>query len=128
MPSGPATVNAPPKIPSAQNDAARFNPSVAERDNQPTLAWTLGLNEEKNRAQLHSIVTGGAPAGNNPGKIEGLTPALGERVPLSVALNPVAGSAASKLPNVEQYKFARVGNDVLLVDPLTRAMVAILKN
>jgi hypothetical protein len=131
MPSGPATVNAPPKIPSAQNDTALFNPAVAEKDKQPTVAWTLGLNDEKNRALLQTILSdkAAAPAsGGNPGKVEGLTPAPGERVPASLALNPLPGSAASQMPNAQQYKFARLGNDVLLVDPNTRAIVAVLKN
>ena len=128
MPSGPATVNAPPRIPSAQNDTARFNPAVAEKDKQPTVAWTLGLNDDKNRAMLQSIVTASAASGSNPAKIEGLTPAPGERVPASLALNPLPGTAASQMPNAQQYKFARVGNDLLLVDPNTRAIVAVLKN
>ena len=132
MPSGPATVNAPPKIPSAQNDTAQFNPAVAEKDKQPTVAWTLGLNDEKNRALLQTILSDNkAPAaasGSNPGKVEGLIPAIGERVPGSVALNPLPQSAASQMPNAQQYKFARLGNDALLVDPNNRAIVAVLKN
>jgi uncharacterized protein DUF1236 len=132
MPSGSTpTVNAPPRIPSAQNDTALFNPAVAQKDKQPTIAWTLGLNDEKNRALLQTILSDKAamPAsGNNPAKVEGLTPAPGERVPASLALNPVPGSATSQMPNAQQYKFARLGNDVLLVDPNTRAIVAVLKN
>lgn len=132
MPSGSTpTVNAPPRIPSAQNDTALFNPTVAQKDKQPTVAWTLGLNDEKNRALLQTILSDKAatPAsGSNPGKVEGLTPALGERVPASLALNPLPASAASQMPNAQQYKFARLGSDVLLVDPNSRAIVAVLKN
>ncbi|MDQ2953707.1 MAG: DUF1236 domain-containing protein [Pseudomonadota bacterium] len=130
MPSGPATVNAPPKIPSAQNDTAQFNPAVAEKDKQPTVAWTLGLNDEKNRALLQTILgeKAATPASGNPAKVEGVTPAPGERVPASVALNPLPGGAASQMPNAQQYRLARLGSDVLLVDPNTRAIIAVLKN
>ena len=130
MPSGPATVNAPPKIPSAQNDTAQFNPAVAEKDKQPTVAWTLGLNDEKNRALLQTILVDKAatPASGSPAKGEGVTPAPGERVPASLALNPLPGSAASQMPNAQQYKVARLGNDVLLIEPNSRAIVAVLKN
>ena len=126
--SAPATVNAPPKIPSAQNDTAQFNPAVAAKDKQPTVAWTLALNDEKNRAMLQSIVTATPASGSNPAKIEGLTPAPGERVPASLALNPLPGPVANQMPNAQPYKFARVGNDILLVDPITRGVVAVLKN
>lgn len=130
MPSGPATVNAPPKIPSAQNDTAQFNPAVAEKDKQPTVAWTLGLNDEKNRALLQTILADKAatPASGGPAKVEGVTPAPGERVPASLALNPLPAGAASQMPDSQQYKVARAGNDVLLVDPITRAIIAVLKN
>jgi len=130
MPSSPATVNAPPKLPSAQNDTAQFNPAVAAKDKQPTVAWTLGLNDGKNRALLQTILADKAatPASGSPAKVEGVTPAPGERVPASLALSPLPGGAASQMPNAPQYKLVRLGNDVLLVDPNTRAIIAVLKN
>jgi hypothetical protein len=129
--SDPATKNAPARIPSAQNDTAQFNPAVAEKDKQPIFTWTLGLDDQKNRALLQSVLAdkAAAPAsGSNPAKVEGLTPATGERVPASLALNPLPGGAASQMPNAQQYRFARLGNDILLVDPNTRAIIAVLKN
>ena len=77
---------------------------------------------------LQSIVTATPATGSNPAKIEGLTPAPGERVPASLALNPLPGPIANQMPNAQPYKFARVGNDILLVDPITRGVVAVLKN
>jgi hypothetical protein len=125
IPSGSApTATAAPKIPSAQNDTAQFNPTVAEKDKQPTVFWTLGLNDEKNLALLKSILRDAT----YPGKVQGLTPGLGELVPISLALYPLPDSAAGQMPNVQQYKFARVGKDILLVDPNIRAVVAVLKN
>jgi hypothetical protein len=132
MPSGFNPAEFTPGLPSARKDAAQFNPGVWERDKQPVLAWTLGLSDKQRSAMLQTIMGDSAATivsgGNaNAAKVEGVTPAIGEVVPDSVELYPLPASVTAQMPNAQPYKLARIGNDLVLVDPNNHAIVAVLK-
>ncbi len=49
---------------------------------------------------------------------------VGTRVPVSVPLNAVPQEVAVEVPTIRRYKYMRVNNRVVLVDPVTSEVVA----
>lgn len=62
---------------------------------------------------------GSAPTGD-------FKPAIGGSVPEGVALAPLSDTLSRLIPNAKGYQAATVGNQIILVDPKTKAVAAIV--
>jgi hypothetical protein len=113
------------KVPGVEH-AAKHNQQTAEKDALPILAWTLGLQDEQAKALgnvLNEKATTGA--GGN-GNVEGLTPAVTEVVPDSIELSAMPSGVVQQMPAAQSYKYGRIGEQAVIVDPISRAIVGVL--
>lgn len=110
------------KIPSAQEDAAAHNPSVFEHDNQPTLTHTFNFTKEQ-KQQIAQALAGAKSASAKPGFEIKETTVL----PQSVELTPVPESIGQQMPWVKPYKYVKLDNRILLVDPNYPVVVSIIE-
>jgi hypothetical protein len=51
---------------------------------------------------------------------------VGETVPSSVKLNPLPASAVKQVPAAKSYNYARLGDDVILVNPSSKKVADII--
>lgn len=56
----------------------------------------------------------------------GFTPQLGETTPSSVQLQAIPGKVSRQVPAVKSYRYATLPNQVLLIDPTSKKIVAII--
>lgn len=64
------------------------------------------------------------PENLEPAATGGIEPAIGSPVPPSVPLHRIPPEAVAAVPGIERYRYAFVGQSVLLVDPETGMVVA----
>jgi hypothetical protein len=57
----------------------------------------------------------------------GFTAKLGEAVPSSVRLNPLPASATKQVSAVKSYDYAKLGNEVLIVNPSSKKIADVIQ-
>ena len=76
------------------------------------------------RTQVYQLVMKEKSAAPAPA---GLSLRIGARVPATVQLSDLPDSVASQMPNLREYKYIILQNQVALVDPATNQIVEILR-
>ena len=99
------------KVPSAQNDAAAHNPSVAEHDKQPTITHTFNFTKEQKRTIMDALAQEKGAALNPDFSIKESV-----LLPSSIELKPVPERIGQEMPWVKPYKYVKIGDKILLVD------------
>ena len=110
------------KVPSSQEDTAAHNPSVLEHDKQPTLSHTFNFTPEQKDA-IRNALAGTKSAATKPDFEVKETTVL----PDSTELKPIPDSVAQQMPWVKPYRYVKLDNRILLVDPLYSAVVSIIE-
>lgn len=110
------------KLPSAQEDTAAHNASVFEHDKQPTLTHTFNFTKEQ-KQQISQALAGAKSASAKPGFEVKETSVL----PESVELAPVPDSIGQQMPWVKPYKYVKLDNKILLVDPNYPVVVSVIE-
>ncbi len=95
----------------------RPNGLLAEMDNQSPLKLTVAQRAEIWK-QLGNQRTEKAPAG--------FEPKVGEEVPNHLHLKSLPSDVSSQVPTVQPYEYAMLHSQLLIVDPSTKKIVAII--
>ncbi len=96
--------------PGTQDEPAKFSARNDAMDHIPTMAYPPSLTEEQKRAIYQRVSEGQAPVSN-------ITARPSEQVPALTKLEDLPRDLADKLPSISDYKFLRLQDKVLLVNP-----------
>jgi len=112
--AGPVLVDGKLAVPNAPKDAqtepAKFSAKNDAMDNLPTMAYPPSLTVEQKQAIYQSVSAGQAPVSN-------ITAGLSEQVPALMPMQELPRDLADKLPSIHDYKFVRLQDKILLVNP-----------
>lgn len=123
-PVQPVFVNGKLVVPGApegtQDEPAKFSARNDAIDNMPTMAYPPSLTDEQKRTIYQRVSEGQAPLSNIAAK-----PA--EQIPASTKLEDLPRDLADNLPAIRDYKFLRLQDKVLLVNPRESTIVGEIK-
>jgi hypothetical protein len=94
----------------SQVEPSKFNAKNYQLDNMPTMAIPLALTDEQKRTLLQQIGQSNAPVSDLAAK-----PA--EAVPATLALQEFPKDIAASMPLISDYKFLRLKDRILVVNP-----------
>jgi hypothetical protein len=118
--AGPALVNGKLNAPGAPQDTQTVPAKYSQRndalDKLPIMAHPLPLTEEQRQAIYRRLTQAQAPVAEVDAK-----PA--QSLPLSVKLNDLPADIAQNYPSLRGYKFARLPDKLLVVNPTQRVVV-----
>jgi len=112
-----------------QDEPAKTSARNDRIDKTPIMAYPLSLSDEQKRA-IYQRLTQGA----EPGLSGGATPASNitakpsEQVPATLALQELPPEMAASMPSVADYKFLRLQDKILVVNPRESIVVGEITN
>ena len=108
-------------LPSVEDTAIR-TPSVAEHDKQPVSTHTFNFTAEQKKKLVDALAQEkGAPAKTDFAPVESVV------LPDGVELKPLPDRVAQEMPWVARYKYAKIGNKIVLANPAYRYTVGIIE-
>ena len=110
------------KVPSAKDDTAAHNPSVWEHDKLPIITHTFNFTKEQKQA-----IAGALAAAKAANTQPGFEVKKSSVLPSSIELTPVPDSIGQQMPWVKPYKYVKLGNKIMLVDPNYAVVVSIIE-
>jgi len=96
------------KQPGAQDEPAKFSAKNDQIDKTPIMAYPIPLTDQQKRAIAQHF--SGAPVSN-------ITAKPSEEVPATLALQELPQELAASMPAVRDYKFLRLSDRILVVNP-----------
>ena len=121
------TLSAPGAPKDVDTAPAKFSARTNADDALPIAAYALRhLTDDQRRAIVASVRSEGAKAG--PGSNDDFAK-IGALVPTAVALgglSPLPESIAANIPELKTVTFAQAGDKLLLINPRTRVVIAVL--
>ena len=118
----PVFVNGALAVPGAATDSdtvpSKFSDKNAADDRLVTLAYTFKLLGREERSAIYQTLKG-QPGGR------ALKADIGTKLPLGIELRPVPDELIVRVPQTRGYDYMVAGDAVLLVSPLTRAVVGV---
>jgi hypothetical protein len=93
-----------------QDEPAKFSAKNDAIDNLPTMAYPPALTAEQKQAIFQRVSEGQAP-------VSSISAKLSEQVPALTQLEDLPKDLADKTPSIRDYKFLRLQDKVLLVNP-----------
>ena len=102
-----------------QDEPAKFSAKNDKLDNTATLAYPIPLTDEQKRAISQRLSQ--APASNITAKVT-------DQVPATLALQELPADMAASIPSVGDYKFLRLNDRVLVVNPRESVVVGEIAN
>lgn len=106
-------------LPSPQ-DAAAHNPAVLKRAHLPTLAHTFNFTPEQRRLIQDALVSEQSSAKPD------LAVKAGDVLPQPVDLKAIPDSIGQRIPWVQRYRYAKLGNRIVIVDPHLPVVVDVI--
>ncbi len=121
---GPILVDGKLAVPGApqdtQDEPAKFSAKNDAVDKLPIMAYPPALTDEQKRAIYQRVSEGQAPVSN-------ITAGPSEQVPATMKLEDLPRDVADNLPSIRDYKFLRLQDKVLLVNPRESTVVGEIK-
>ena len=108
-----------PPPPSAQMPAA---PSKLQSSAQAQTQAQLSLSADQKKAIWDSV--GKNKGAKAPANFQA---SVGANVPAQVALRPLPGTLSKQVPDAKKYRYAKIADEVVLVDPSTHKVIDIIK-
>jgi Protein of unknown function (DUF1236). len=109
-----------PGAPEDSQDApAKFSAKNDKLDKTPIMAYPLALTDEQKRAITQHLSS--APVSNVTAKVT-------EEVPATLALQELPQDMAASMPSVRDYKFLRLNDRILVVNPRESIVVGEITN
>jgi len=108
-----------PPPPSAQMPAA---PSKLQTSAQPQTQAQLSLSADQKQAIWDSV--GKNKGAKAPANFQA---SIGANVPAQVALRPLPGTLSKQVPDAKKYRYAKIDDQVVLVDPSTHKIIDVIK-
>ena len=112
-----------------QDEPAKTSAKNDQIDKTPIMAYPLALTDQQKRA-IYERLTQGA----EPGLTKGVAPTSditakpSEQVPATLALQELPPEMAASMPSVADYKFLRLNNRILVVNPRESVVVGEITN
>ena len=100
---------------------AKFSEKNSANDKLITLAYTFKLLSVEDRGAIYRTLNGRL-CGSAP-KAE-----IGTKLPLAIELRAVPDELIVGVPQIKGYQYTVAGNEILLVSPLTRVVVAVFSD
>jgi len=100
---------------------AKPSDKKAADDRLVTLAYTFKLLSREERTAIYQALKG-QPGGR------ALKADIGTKLPLGIELRPVPDELIVRVPQTRGYDYTVAGDTVLLVSPLTRAVVGVFSD
>jgi Protein of unknown function (DUF1236) len=129
--TGPALVNGALAAPEAAKDSstvpAKFSAKNDAEDHLPLMAFTFkNLSDEQKRAIVQSVrgAKTAAPKGEASPELYA-NPSVS--LPSAVDLRALPDEVTAKIPQTKAYRYTTVGDKVLLVEPASRTVVAVIQ-
>ena len=104
-----------------QDEPAKTSAKNDQIDKTPIMAYPLALTDEQKRSIYQRLSQGAAPASN-------ITAKPSEQVPATLALQELPPEMAASMPSVADYKFLRLDNRILVVNPRESIVVGEITN
>lgn len=104
-----------------QDEPAKFSVRNDRIDRLPIMAYPLALSDEQKRAIYQRMIQG--PAGPSD-----VTAKPSEQVPATLALQELPADMAASMPSVRDYKFLRLSDRILVVNPRESIVVGEITN
>ena len=112
-------------VPGATTDTdatpAKLSEKKAADDRLVTFAYTLKLLSREERSAIYQALKG-QPGGR------ALKADIGTKLPLGIELRPVPDELIVRVPQTRGYDYTVAGDTVLLVSPLTRAVIGVFSD
>jgi len=112
-------------VPGAATDTdttpSKLSEKKAADDRLVTLAYTLKLLSREERSAIYRALKG-QPGGR------ALKADIGTKLPLGMELRPVPDDLIVRVPQTKGYDYTVAGDTVILVAPLTRAVVGVFSD
>jgi hypothetical protein len=120
-----ALLNGVLAVPGAPTDTdttpSKLSEKKATDDRLVTLAYTLKLLSHEERSAIYQALKG-QPSGR------GLNAEIGTKLPMGIELRPVPDELIVRVPQTRGHDYTVAGNTVILVSPLTRAVVGLFSD
>jgi len=104
-----------------QDEPAKTSAKNDQIDKTPIMAYPLALTDEQKRSIYQRLSQGAAPASN-------ITAKPSEQVPATLVLQELPPEMAASMPSVADYKFLRLNNRILVVNPRESIVVGEITN
>jgi len=104
----------------AQNNAPTIQPNEITANTKPKPP--LQLSDEQRRKIQDALVTAHS-AQKTPDKFEAK---VGEKLPTALKLDAMPAPLINEEPVLKQYDFVKLDNDLLVVDPMDKTVVAVI--
>jgi hypothetical protein len=105
----------------SQDEPAKYSAKNAQIDATPIMAYPIPLTDEQKRAIYQRISQG-------PMATEKITAKPSEEVPATLALQELPPDLAASIPAVADYKFLRLPDRILVVNPRESIVVGEITN
>jgi hypothetical protein len=105
----------------SEDEPAKFSARNDRIDNLPILAYPLLLSDEQRQAIAQQL--GQAPVSDAK-----ITAKVSEQVPATLALLELPAGMAASVPGVADYKFLRLSDRILVVNPRENVVVGEITN
>jgi hypothetical protein len=128
--TGPAFVNGALAAPGADKDAqtvpAKFSAKNDAEDHLPVIAFTFkNMSDEQKRAIVASVKDAKTSPPKGPAAPEAYaTPSM--QLPALSDIRALPDSITSQMPELKPYRYATIGDKVLLVAPTNMVVVSVL--
>jgi hypothetical protein len=116
-----AVLAAPGIAPDSDTSPAKFSEKKAADDRLVTFAYTFKLLSREERRAIYQALKG-RPGGR------ALKADIGDKLPLGIELRPMPDELIVRVPQTRGYNYTVAGDTVLLVSPLTRAVVGVFSD
>ena len=107
--------------PMTDTTPAKLSEKKAADDRLVTFAYTFKLLSREERSAIYQALKG-QPGGR------ALKADIGTKLPLGIELRPVPDELIVRVPQTRGYGYTVAGDTVLLVSPLTRAVVGVFSD
>ncbi|HET7679932.1 MAG TPA: hypothetical protein VFK79_07330 [Xanthobacteraceae bacterium] len=104
-----------------QDEPAKSSAKNDKLDKTPIMAYPLALTDEQKRAIYQRLTQGAASA-------SAITAKPSEQVPATLALQELPPEMAASMPSVADYKFLRLNDRILVVNPRESIVVGEITN
>lgn len=122
---GPALTDGKLAAPGApqvtQDEPAKSSARNDRIDNLPILAYPLAITDDQKKAIFQRLSQGNGPVSN-------ITATLSQQVPATLALEELPQEMLASMPSVGDYKFLRLSDRILVVNPRESVVVGEITN
>jgi hypothetical protein len=114
-------LTAPGSPQGSQDEPAKFSARNDQIDKTPIMAYPLALTDDQKRAIVQQL-------GKGEVSKENITAKPSQQVPATLALQELPAEMAASMPGVRDYKFLRLNDRILVVNPRESIVVGEITN